>query len=239
MAKEEFWKEITEAKGYSVSNLGRIKSLRRQIINSNGIQITLGTKILKKSISNSGYYTVQLSVNGKNKSFYIHRLVAKYFVNNPNNYNIVNHKDENKKNNCASNLEWCTNSYNVKYSSHNSKYNSNPIPIIKCDKSGKMLFLYKSLKEAALLNKTSQRNIRNCLDGKQSLAGGYIWKRGSNKKIVHKIYQYSKSGSLLNVFDSLDEASNSTNIEKRLISYVLKHSNRKTSGGYIWSYKKY
>ncbi len=46
----------------------------------------------------------------------VHRLVAKAFIPNPNNYPCVNHKDENKSNNHADNLEWCTYKYNVQYS---------------------------------------------------------------------------------------------------------------------------
>lgn len=49
------------------------------------------------------------------KNFAVHRLVASYFVPNPNNYTIVNHIDEDKLNNKASNLEWCTYSYNMTY----------------------------------------------------------------------------------------------------------------------------
>ena len=65
------------------------------------------------------YYRVSLrDDNGRAKTFAVHRLVAELFIPNPNNYPIVNHKDENKLNNDVSNLEWCTYSYNSKYSSH-------------------------------------------------------------------------------------------------------------------------
>lgn len=50
---------------------------------------------------------------------YIHRLVAKYFIENPNNYKVVNHKDCNRANNNADNLEWCTTQYNVRYAIEN------------------------------------------------------------------------------------------------------------------------
>lgn len=69
-----------------------------------------------KPVENHGYLTVTLRKNGKQKNYYVHRLVAEAFVENPNGYNIVNHKDENRLNNIAENLEWCTQQYNVNYS---------------------------------------------------------------------------------------------------------------------------
>lgn len=57
---------------------------------------------LKKS---DGYFKINLRLNKVPKTVYVHRIVAKAFVENPNNYNCVNHKDENKANNNADNLE--------------------------------------------------------------------------------------------------------------------------------------
>ena len=62
-----------------------------------------------------GYNNINLNKNGKKITKYIHRIVAEAFIPNPNNYPMVNHKDENKKNNNVENLEWCTASYNNNY----------------------------------------------------------------------------------------------------------------------------
>lgn len=61
---------------------------------------------LKGTLKRNEYHTVYLSFNGKQYNFMIHRLVAEYFCDNPNNYTIVHHKDGNPHNNQASNLEW-------------------------------------------------------------------------------------------------------------------------------------
>lgn len=58
--------------------------------------------------SENGYKTISLRVNGKQWNLYSHRIIAKYFIPNPENKPIVNHKDGNRANNNISNLEWCT-----------------------------------------------------------------------------------------------------------------------------------
>lgn len=88
---------------YQVSNLGNVLSLRRNII-------------LKPRKNNKGYLQLNLSKEGKIKMFLVHRLVAETFIDNPNNYPIINHKDENPSNNHDDNLEWCSNKYNIQYS---------------------------------------------------------------------------------------------------------------------------
>lgn len=95
---------------YAVSNEGRVKSKRTE-------------KILKphSDSKKKGYRYITLNYNGSKKSYQVHRLVAKLFLPNPNNYPCVNHKDENPSNNRVDNLEWCTYSYNLSYGSKISR----------------------------------------------------------------------------------------------------------------------
>lgn len=104
----EEWKDIKGYEGkYQVSSCGRVKSLSNNK--------TRKERILKPNIDNKGYKTVCLCMNGNVKRFLIHRLVAIAFIPNPNNCPIINHMDENSKNNHVSNLEWCTYKYNNNY----------------------------------------------------------------------------------------------------------------------------
>ena len=89
----EIWKDIQNNEGYSISNFGNVKSSWK-----------FGGYIMKACISNSGYLYIKL--NGKH--YYIHRLVALYFIENPKpkDYTLVDHIDRNKTNNHVSNLRW-------------------------------------------------------------------------------------------------------------------------------------
>ena len=103
----EKWRDINGYEGlYQISSLGRVKSIPRQ--RSRG-------GILRQTFSGSGYLGVCLCKNGKRRSTQVHRLVAIHFIDNPDNLPEVNHKDEDKTNNEASNLEWATREYNENY----------------------------------------------------------------------------------------------------------------------------
>ena len=100
----EIWKDIKGYEGhYEVSNLGNVKSVKRY------------KKVLKPRQHKNGYVFVSLCANGKAKDFSVHRLVGNAFLDNPENLPEINHKDEDKTNNNASNLEWCTREYNQSY----------------------------------------------------------------------------------------------------------------------------
>lgn len=106
---EEVWKDVVGYEGYyMVSNLGRIKSMRFRHIKRE--------KIMNASIRPDGYMSVGLSKDGVTKTRTVHRLVATAFLENPNNLEMINHKDENRSNNAVDNLEWCTRGYNQLYS---------------------------------------------------------------------------------------------------------------------------
>lgn len=126
---EEIWKDIyyfdrrknewVDYRGiYQVSNYGRVRSYDRVVVEnakggSTAKHIYKG-KILKPFILNK-YYSVNLSRHNKHESKRIHRLVAEMFVDNPENLWEINHKNEDKLDNRACNLEFCTKSYNQNY----------------------------------------------------------------------------------------------------------------------------
>lgn len=124
--ESEIWKDVAGFEGlYQVSNFGNVISVTRTITRSDGKTYLKKGKQLKSFVTNRGYEYVMLNdCNSKQHLKTVHRLVAQAFVNNPNNLPIVNHKDENKLNNAASNLEWCTHSYNNVYNGVNRRISS-------------------------------------------------------------------------------------------------------------------
>ena len=109
----EVWKEIVGTHGrYFVSNEGRVKSLcgRAERI------LKQKKQRVKRVCGDAFYCSVKINYETNNqKDKLVHRLVAEAFIPNPNNYPIINHKDENPQNNKVDNLEWCTYSYNAKF----------------------------------------------------------------------------------------------------------------------------
>lgn len=101
------WKIIKDFEDYKVSNTGEVFSIKRN-------------KMLKP-YEKKNYLGVYLYQNNIRKFMTIHRLVALAFIDNPNNYPQINHKDENTKNNCVENLEWCSAKYNANYGNHKGK----------------------------------------------------------------------------------------------------------------------
>ena len=118
---EEIWKPVKGYEGlYEASNLGRIRSVDHldTFTTKHGDIITrmVKGKILKQHIDSRGYYLmVTMSKCGKPSCNLVHRVIAKTFIDNPDNLPEINHKDENKANNAISNLEWCDHVYNNNY----------------------------------------------------------------------------------------------------------------------------
>lgn len=110
----EEWKIIKGFDRYQVSSKGRVKSMYDQFGRHREL-------ILTPIQQSTGYYAVSLCNNGKISIKSIHRLVAEAFIPNPNEYPIVNHKDETRTNNSVENLEWCTCKYNINYGNARKK----------------------------------------------------------------------------------------------------------------------
>ncbi len=191
---KEIWKDIEGYEGlYEISNLGNVKSLARtwnfrDYGNGKKQVIKSKEKILKTSISNSGYVLVGLSKNNKNSLKAVHRLVAKAFITNPTNKPQVNHIDGNKLNNRVDNLEWCTNRENQIYAWRNGlqnaywkgKFGKDHIQSKKVkqyDKNRKLIKVWDSVSEASIALNIGKTSIsRCCLHYKyRHTAGGFIW----------------------------------------------------------------
>lgn len=176
---EEFWKEIPgyESK-YEASNLGRIRSVSRYVRNSVGSKTFVEGKILVPYKNKIGYCYVVLSDNSyKKKRWLVHRLIAITFIPNPDNLPVVNHKDEDKSNNIVTNLEWCTQSYNLSYNDGQRKRRERKVEMLDKE-SGKLLRTFKSLDEASKTMKVDRVTISTVCSGKPHhyTAGGYKWR---------------------------------------------------------------
>lgn len=168
----EEWRP-TKYPDYFVSNLGRVKSckLHRELI-------------LKQTLDRYGYLYVGFRVPGNKLTKFkkVHRLVAEAFLNNYSEDLQVNHKDENKTNNCAENLEMCNNQYNCNYGSRKTAL---AIPILQYSLTGEFIKEWNSSREVEVELSIPHSTINACCKGKTkshgkiiniNQAGGYVWK---------------------------------------------------------------
>lgn len=157
---KEVWKPIKGyEKLYLISNNGRVKSLRKNIIR-------------KTNTDGSGYLKVEL-YNKSFKTLKIHRLVAEAFVPNPLNKNEVNHKDGNILNNNYQNLEWVTSKENSIHRIYVLKKNYlNPCKPILCVELNKK---FPSIGEASRFINCKSSSISEVLNNRNRKSGGYHW----------------------------------------------------------------
>ena len=151
----EIWKDIEGYEGlYQVSNEGNVKSLARYHVRND--------RILKQSHDKDGYNIVCLTKDNLKKWFRVHRLVAKAFIPNPNNYQVINHKDENPKNNSVENLEWCTIQYNNDYGSRNGNFSKK---VYQYTIDNKLICIYDKMSHAANAINGGSSNIGRACNG--------------------------------------------------------------------------
>lgn len=172
----EEWRDIEGYLGlYQVSNFGRVKSLSRIVCEKTGKQKHIKERILKPGYIRGGYLGVALHNGCGQKTFKIHRLVAKAFIPNPDNLPFINHKDENPQNNCVWNLEWCTHTYNINYGSCKTKMAERKAkPVVQYDLNMNFIAEYPSIKEAE--KALGIRHICDVCLGRYKQSSGYIWR---------------------------------------------------------------
>jgi hypothetical protein len=179
---QEVWKPVAGYEGvYEVSNHGRVRSLD----GFDWMGRRVKGKLRKTKKNNRDYVQMSLSKDGTIKYYLMHRLVAEAFVENPDKLPQVNHKDENKNNNCADNLEWCTNIYNRHYGTgleraiKNHDYeqiaHKNMRDLKQMTPDGELVALWHGVMTAYRATGIHESGIRNCCYGKAKTAGGYKW----------------------------------------------------------------
>ena len=174
----ETWKNIKGYEGlYQVSDQGRVKSLERIIIKKDGRKFTVKERVLKPGVTKDGYLIVALHAGDKQKTLTVHRLVCQAFHKNPENKPCVNHIDENKTNNAANNLEWCTVKENNNHGTHNermAKTQSKPVGQYTLD--GELIKVWASPREAGRRAGFDHSTIYNVANGKRKTHKGFIWR---------------------------------------------------------------
>lgn len=176
----EVWKKVPDYENYEISNYGRVRK---------------GNKILKETYYQNGYVSCGLWKNNHRKMFQMHRLVMMLFKPDRSNFkymsyedisNIdiskleINHIDENTKNNCVDNLEWCTSKYNANYGHRNKKCRDcnriNFKPVAQYDKLNNLIAIYDCINDAAKHVNGDHSFIARVAKGYNKTAYGFIWK---------------------------------------------------------------
>lgn len=215
MKETEIWKDIEGYEGfYQISNWGRVKSLKRKG-NSKERILTASNNNTKK------YWRVQLSKNDKIKHFAVHRLVALAFIPNPQNLSQVNHKDENKDNNNASNLEWVTAKQNTNYGTRNKRA------------SKKMKGKYKGENHPMY----GKHHLEETKEKISKANKGKHHSEEAKQKMRKPILQFTKNMVFIREWDSAKSVNIELNINDSSITKCCKNK-LKSAYGFIWQYKE-
>lgn len=145
---------------YAVTSCGKIWSHRYK-------------KFMKPRVDKDGYLLINLRKNNKPRTFKVHRLVGEAYISNPENLPQINHKDENKQNNCVDNLEWCTHIYNQNYGTHNERISKAKSKSVICVE---LNIVFDSIKKAGKELGINDICISLACQNKLKTSGGYHWK---------------------------------------------------------------
>ena len=158
----EIWKNINIKwfESYKISNKGRL-------MNNNGL-------IIKPTLKD-GYCLASLHNKNHNKHMFIHQLVGLMFIQNPNNFPMINHINGIKNDNRVENLEWINNSGNIKHAYETGLFVPHMRKIVQLTTDNKLVKIYESMTETQKEGYVISAICRVC-KGKKPQYKGYLWK---------------------------------------------------------------
>ena len=177
----DVWEDVLEFESfYQISNFGRLRSKSRIVANgqdNKSERLVIG-RIIKTQNNGKGYLQYYVSIHRKRIMRYAHRLVAYYFLPNPNHYTEINHKDGNKSNNNVSNLEWCSKSQNMVHAINTG---------LKVSQKGEEVARAKLNNESVLQIRklASEKMLHKDIAKKFNISIGYIWHLVNKTKWKH------------------------------------------------------
>lgn len=251
---QEIWKDVVGYEGrYKVSNLGNVMSMRYR-----GHE---GARLMRQTAHHGGYKVV--GIGKETKSRFVHVLVAKAFVDNPDGKPFVNHIDGDKHNNRADNLEWVTALENIRHAiktglrdphSTPRRYgadNHTSKPVLQYDLQGNFIARWGGQSEAARFMGCRSCEISAAVDRKNRTCCGFMWvscdKDAPESSIVrkiqpfqnrltqHKILQFTVSGEFVREWSGAQEITASGLFVARSAVDCCK-GRQKTAYGYVWKY---
>ena len=164
---------------YKISNLGVVMCCEKR--RGTNFKCLIPEKVMKPYIEGAGYAIIHLTKNSAKITFRVHRLVANHFIPNPENKPEVNHKDGNKLNNAADNLEWCTRIENEKHAYETGLKTSgsmwgNSKAVLQYTLSGILIKEWGCIADIVRELGFHKRLISNCCHGRSNSYKGFIWK---------------------------------------------------------------
>ncbi len=163
------WKTVSEFDGYEVSDLGEVRNKKTR-------------HVLKPWVGTGGYLYIAFSVNGTGHTKRLHRIVAEEFCKRTDNKNQINHKDGNKRNNTANNLEWCSQSENMVHAYQTGLQKcvgNHPVHKVVCVTDGRV---FRTIREASEFYGINRNKIRACCDRKSTRSNDGLLFRFYNER---------------------------------------------------------
>jgi hypothetical protein len=187
---QEIWRNIEGYEQYyQISSYGRVKSKDRKVTNGLGNWIKK-SRYIKPIPNNQGYLRIQVTKDGIRERIFVHRLVAKAFIPNPEGKPHVNHMDSNPLNNNVENLEWVTHKENMHHAINKGRFKASfakttqkfkktieekQIPVIGTSIETGKTIKFKSINEAGRHFNGRAGDICKCCKGERNKAQGYKW----------------------------------------------------------------